>query len=237
MRRWVIIASLLLLAMGGAAMPEAWAGDHEDCSNGQALIKTEPARVIGACRRLAEQGVAFAQFDLGLIYYYGQNVPQSYVEAAKWMRKAADLGDARSQVVVGGLYFNGDGLPQNYGEAMKWYRKAADQGNAAGLSKVGYLYYFGQGVPRNYGEAMKWCRKAADLGDVDAQVLLGGMYALGQGVPQDFIQAHKWWNLAAAHGDANVAKQRDLLARQTTPSQIEKAQAIAAEWKPKTAGQ
>src|SRR5262245_19406939 len=75
--RWVIMAALLLLAMGGAALPEAWAGDFEDCSNGQALIKTEPARVIGACRRLAEQGVAFAQFDLGLIYYYGQNVPQS----------------------------------------------------------------------------------------------------------------------------------------------------------------
>ena len=34
------------------ALP-AWADDREDCNNAEALVKTEPARAVAACRRLA----------------------------------------------------------------------------------------------------------------------------------------------------------------------------------------
>jgi TPR repeat protein len=78
----------LLLAMG--ALP-AWADDAEDCGNA-ALVRTDPARVLAACRRLADQGLAAAQYGLGLMYYLGQGVPQDYAEAIGWFRKAADQG-------------------------------------------------------------------------------------------------------------------------------------------------
>ena len=41
----------------------------------------------------AEQGVAEAQFALGLLYYIGNGVPQDYAEAAGWFRKAAVQGN------------------------------------------------------------------------------------------------------------------------------------------------
>ena len=53
------------------------------------------------------------------------------------------------------------------------------------------------------------------------------------GVPQDYVQAHLWYNLAAAQGLEKAKNNRDIVAERITPSQIEKAQTLAAEWRPK----
>src|SRR5713101_7831252 len=108
-RRLVVVAALLLAI--GSALPEAWAGDREDCGNPKTLVKTEPARVVAACRHLADEGVVWAQYNLGHIFYHGNGVPQSYVEAAKWVRKAADQGVAQAQHSLGILYAYGLGVP------------------------------------------------------------------------------------------------------------------------------
>ena len=70
----------------------------------------------------AEQGEAIAQFDLGLIYYKGDEVPQDYAEAAHWFRLAADQGYADAQFNVGVMYYNGEEVPQYFAEAAHWYR-------------------------------------------------------------------------------------------------------------------
>jgi len=194
-RRALIIA--LLLTMG--AMIPAWADDRADCLDpGVALIKTEPAKVVSACRRLADQGSAPAQFNLGVLYERGLGVPQDYAEAVKWIRKAANQGYGHAQTNLGWMYQTGHGVPADYAGAAKWYRKSADQGDAYGQSN------------------------------------LGVMYANGQGVSQDYVQAEMWFTLAANQGNIAAAKNRDLVAAKMTPSQIEKAQALAAAWKPTT---
>ena len=38
-------------------------------------------------RKAAEQGISLAQFSLGLMYYHGQGVLQSYDEAYHWWAK------------------------------------------------------------------------------------------------------------------------------------------------------
>lgn len=81
--------------------------------------------------RLAEKGDANAQFVLGLKYDTGKGVPQDYVEAAKWYRKAAEQGYAKAQFNLGAMYDEGRGVHQDYAEAAKWYRMAKDQGVAS----------------------------------------------------------------------------------------------------------
>ena len=76
--------------------------------------------------RLAEQGDAKAQYNLGVMYRKGHGVPQNDAEAVKWYRKSAEQGDAHAQFNLGFMYNNGKGVPQNDAEAAKWYRKAAD---------------------------------------------------------------------------------------------------------------
>ena len=53
--------------------------------------------------KLAEQGSAEAQFNLGVCYKKGHGVKQSYKEAVKWYRKAAEQGFAPAQEALKNL--------------------------------------------------------------------------------------------------------------------------------------
>ena len=50
--------------------------------------------------RLAEQGDAKAQYNLGVMCRKGHGVPQNDAEAAKWYRKAAKQGDAEAKSLL-----------------------------------------------------------------------------------------------------------------------------------------
>jgi hypothetical protein len=78
----------------------------------------------------AEQGLAKAQYNLGVCYEQGLGVEQSYNKAVKWYKLSAEQGLAEAQNNLGGCYVNGHGVEQSYKEAVKWYRMAAEQGLA-----------------------------------------------------------------------------------------------------------
>jgi TPR repeat protein len=91
-------------------------------------------------KALAEQGVATAQYNLGVMYADGDGVPENGAEAVKWFRKAADQGDADAQYNLGVMYADGDGVPENGAEAVKWFRKAAAQGDADAQYNLGVMH-------------------------------------------------------------------------------------------------
>ncbi len=95
------------------------------------------------------------------------------------------------------------------------------------------MYRKGQGVPQDDAEAVRWYRRAAEQGYARAQFNLGFMYSEGQGVLRDYVQAHKWISLAAAQGDESYRKTTDILAGRMTSAQLDLAQWLAREWKPK----
>jgi hypothetical protein len=81
----------------------------------------------------ADQGHAEAQYNLGVMYYKGQGVPQDYAEAVKWYRLAADQGYAEAQYNLGVMYGKGQGVPQNYAEAYVWSSVAVAGGYAGAV--------------------------------------------------------------------------------------------------------
>ncbi len=76
-----------------------------------------------------------------MLYTKGYGVPQDYVQAIQWFRKAADQGFAAAQYNLGSLYYKGQGVPQDYAQAVQWYTKVSDQGDADAQNKLGSLYY------------------------------------------------------------------------------------------------
>ena len=143
----------------------------------------------------------------------------------------AQQGDVRAQAILGLMYKFGKGVTQDYKQAVKWYRKAAEQGVVKAQFNLGNMYNDGKGVTQDYKQAEKWYRKAAEQGLALAQGNLGFMYGMGQGVVQDNKSAHMWFNIAATNGNSKkAAKNRDIIAKEMTPSQIEKAQDMAREW-------
>jgi clan AA aspartic protease (TIGR02281 family) len=119
------------------------------------------ATAIKWYRKAAEQGDAFAQYNLGGIYQNGQGVPQNYSEAIKWFSKAATQGAAGAQARLASMYFIGLGVQQDYAAAASWYRKAAEQGHARAQYGLGLMYGSGQGVLQNYVLAYMWLNLAA----------------------------------------------------------------------------
>ncbi len=150
-----------------------------------------------------------------------------YVTAIKLWRPLAEQGNASIQDIMGAMYKEGLGVTQDYKEAVKWWKLAAEQGYASAQTSLGVRYEKGQGVTQNYKEAVRLYRLAAEQGDVSAQYNLGLMYYKGYGVLQDYAHAHMWLNLASAAGDADGIKSRDIIAKEMTPQQIEKAQEMA----------
>ena len=56
------------------------------------------------------------------------------------------------------------------------------------------------------------------------------MYEKVNGVLQDYVRAHMWYNIASISGKSkNASKNRDLIAKEMSSSQIETAQKLARE--------
>lgn len=180
----------------------AWVTEnHGARQNGiDEFSKDEDSHTIERIRLDAEQGDAASQFALGVCYVGGIAVPQDYVAAAKWVRKAADQGLAEAQGYLGFCYMEGVGFAQDLAEAVKWYRVAADQGIAIAQCDLGNCFYDGTGVSQDMVEAVKWYRAAADQGYARAQFCLGLSYDAGEGVKQDKSVAKQWYRKAAEQG-------------------------------------
>jgi len=116
-------------------------------------------------QRWANQGIAEAQFNLGLIYDNGEGVRQDYSKAVQWYEKAANQGMPDAQFNLGLMYYNGKGVRQDYSKAAQWYEKAANQGYASAQSNLGVMYYNGKGVRQNTATAKEWFGKACDNGN------------------------------------------------------------------------
>lgn len=78
---------------------------------------------------LAKQGDRSAQFNLGLMYFDGQGVPQDFAEAADWFRKSARQGFVKAQYNLGELLATGKGIRKDYVEAHMWLNLCAASGN------------------------------------------------------------------------------------------------------------
>lgn len=107
-------------------------------------------------RPLAEQGIADAQYFLGLLYAAGLGVPHDDFEAAKWIRLAAEQGLVGAQADLGYMFALGVGIPQDFAESVKWLRLAAVQGDVEAQKNLGIAYLSGAGAPLGKQAAFMW---------------------------------------------------------------------------------
>lgn len=90
-------------------------------------------------QKLANQGHAVAQYNLGVMYDKGYGVRQDYAKAVEWYTKSANQGDAQAQNNLGVMYHNGQGVRQNYRTAKEWFGKACDNGDQKGCDNYKIL--------------------------------------------------------------------------------------------------
>jgi TPR repeat protein len=120
---------------------------------------------VGEVLKRAQAGEPNAQNELGLLYSEGQGLPQNYLEAKDWFKKAADQGHADAQVNLGTLYSLGRGAPYSDHMALFWFQKAAEQRNALAFAKLGMMYERGRAVPQSLIEAHMWYNLSVAFGE------------------------------------------------------------------------
>ena len=80
--------------------------------------------------KLANQGNADAQYNLGIMYENGLGVIKNETQAVYWYQKAANQGYANAQHNLGIMYANGEGVIQDDKQAVYWFQRAVNQGYA-----------------------------------------------------------------------------------------------------------
>jgi len=135
----------------------------------------------------AIHGDAAAQYNLGIMYDKGEEVPHNSKQAFYWYKKAAEQGVAEAQYNVAVMYGGGRGIRRNSKQAFYWYKKAAEQGVAKAQYDLAVMYGRGvEGVPHDPEQEAYWYKKAAEQGVAKAQYDLAVMYGRGvEGVPHD----------------------------------------------------
>ena len=91
------------------------------------LVHGQTAAEVAELRARAEQGDAYAQFDLGFLYADGRGVPQDAAEAVRWFRLSAGQGHAGALSNLGVMYASGRGVPQDHIQAHMWRNLAASR--------------------------------------------------------------------------------------------------------------
>jgi len=87
------------------------------------------ATALKEWKPLAEQGNAYAQANLGLMYNNGKGVLKDSIEAVKWYRLSAEQGNVGAQSNLGIMYNFGDGVLKDNSMAHMWYNIASANGN------------------------------------------------------------------------------------------------------------
>ena len=120
----------LLLAVSLLRLAPVWAAEGDWDRAKAAHERGDYAAEIAIIRPLAEQGFAFAQFNMGVLYDEGHGVALDDLQAMEWYRKAAEQGLPQAQINLGIMYEQGEGGPADYAQAYFWYVMADSQGDS-----------------------------------------------------------------------------------------------------------
>lgn len=123
MRIWMQAAGAALAIMTSGVHAGAWEDGYADYQ------RKDYSAAVAKWRGVAESGNREAQSLLGIMYAFGQGVPQNYPQAIKWLRMAAAQGEPKAMFKLGSMYANGQGFVRDHQRAAMWFVMAAESGN------------------------------------------------------------------------------------------------------------
>lgn len=167
------------------------------------LNKQDFKSAVPLIRQAAEKGNAEAQYNYGICYQKGVEVPKSDSIANKWFLKAANQGWKDAQFKIAYSYATGRGLTQNDKQAFFWSIKCAEQKDVECMFNVVSCYMEGRGTEKNLDSMLTWAIRLAlfdtpeDL-NISGQITsarsnLANMYNDGQTVPKDLVKSYMWF--------------------------------------------
>ena len=158
-----------------------------------------------------KRGCLVAINGLGIIYYGGKGVEQSYTKAKELYTAAASKGDEKAFYNLALYYFKGRSEEgRNISKAQEYCVKAAEFGFPSAVYLLGSSFEIGNNGQKNPTKALSYYKKAARLGEKGAMVKLASLYIKGMVVKKDLKKAQVLLEKAANKGHL---KAREMLSK------------------------
>lgn len=132
-------------------------------------------------------------YRLGMMFYFGEGVNQSYPKAIEIFKMGAGFKHPGILYRIGIMFYRGYGVEKNYNEAFFWLSKAADLGHAVAMYRIGIIYRDGLGISKNTEHMLDWYHLAAEEGNQAAIQNIAAAYQLGEGVKKNNQNAIEWY--------------------------------------------
>lgn len=136
---------------------------------GHAGVKTNYARAAQWFRAAAVQGVANAQYNLGVLYHQGLGVKQDTEKAIRLYRVAANQQHPEAQYNLGIAHMEGVGADYNPHRAAAYFEDAAKGGIVEAAYNFGLIQENGLLGESRPEDALFWYKTAADRNNAQAR--------------------------------------------------------------------
>jgi TPR repeat protein len=171
-------------------------------------------RAFNYFKKIANEGYAMGQFELGWFYENGVSVEKDFKIAAYWYERAANNEHLMAMHKLGNLYLDGIGVDKNHRKAFELFKKSAQGEYPNGIMMLGYCYSNGIGIDCDNNKAIELYQKAANLGNMEAQYNLALKYELGDGIERDIGKAIYWYEKAAKQGNQYAQNKLKILKKE-----------------------
>ena len=123
----------------------------------------------------AEEGLHLAQYNLAILYFFGQGVEKDIDQAFKWTEAAANQGHVAAQFNLGSLYYTGDGTSVDRDKAVELYESAANAGHGEAAFVLATMYDEADHVDGDPVQAHAWANLAISNDHGEASELIDSL--------------------------------------------------------------
>ncbi|MFI3258625.1 MAG: tetratricopeptide repeat protein [Rikenellaceae bacterium] len=124
---------------GGISIPAAAVNPDAEalCEQGREdCLRNRYSAGIPKLMQAVEMGSVTAQYYVGLLYLYGDNVTKDTKIAFQYMLSAAQNGHKEATFEVAELYNSGTGVTKNKDQAREWYERSKALGDTRAESRL-----------------------------------------------------------------------------------------------------
>ncbi len=132
------------------------AGAQEKMGQYHLSTTNNPGEAVRWFQAAANQGLASAENNLGLLYAEGRGVNKDPARAFELINRAASKGLPGAKHNLGLLYKTGNGVAADPARAKQLFEEAAQLGYQRSQYSLAQMHMKGEGVPQNPVETLKW---------------------------------------------------------------------------------
>lgn len=147
----ILAVALVLGYLFGPSIQKRWAGSalalqrvaaagektaHRSSADRGSADQPVQLKSLADLQKLADQGDAESEWQMGVRYHNGEGVPHDDAQAMQWFLRAAEQGHVDAQSHLGAYFWAGRGVPEDLSKAYLWSAIAMAHGDEISKARL-----------------------------------------------------------------------------------------------------